>query len=109
MQEQAEPRAFGKPMWLLWSWCRGDALPICERVSGLTVEESKHVELLSHLMGMTFGSYERTALAWTSCLPSSSGNAACCCRLVSYWRGRCVGEDVSLCTSHHTTDTCMGL
>ncbi len=24
---------FGKPMWLLWSWCRGDALPICEGVS----------------------------------------------------------------------------
>lgn len=51
MQEQAEPLAFGKPMWLLWSWCRGDALPICERVSGLTVEESTHVELLSNLMG----------------------------------------------------------
>ncbi|HZR40677.1 MAG TPA: GNAT family N-acetyltransferase [Ktedonobacteraceae bacterium] len=52
MQEQSEPPAFGKPMWLLWSWCRGDALPICESVSGLTVEESKHVELLSHLMGI---------------------------------------------------------
>jgi RimJ/RimL family protein N-acetyltransferase len=26
-------------------------MPVCERVSGLTVEESKHVELLSHLMG----------------------------------------------------------
>jgi GNAT superfamily N-acetyltransferase len=52
MQEQSEPLAFGKPMWLLWSWCRGDALPICSVVSGLTVEESKHVELLSHLMGI---------------------------------------------------------
>ena len=52
MQEQAEPRACGKPMWLLWSWWRGDALPICESVSGLTVEESKHMELLSHLMGI---------------------------------------------------------
>jgi GNAT superfamily N-acetyltransferase len=52
MQEQSEPRAFGKPMWLLWSWCRGDALPICERVSGLTVEESTHVELLSQLMNI---------------------------------------------------------
>jgi GNAT superfamily N-acetyltransferase len=51
MQEQAEPLAFGKPMWLLWSWCRGDALPVCSGVSGLTVEESKHVELLSNLMG----------------------------------------------------------
>ena len=51
MQEQAEPLAFGKPMWLLWSWWRGDALPICESVSGLTVEESKQVELLSNLMG----------------------------------------------------------
>jgi len=38
-------------MWLLWSWRRSDALPICESVSGLTVEESKHVELLSNLMG----------------------------------------------------------
>jgi GNAT superfamily N-acetyltransferase len=51
MQEQSEPLAFGKPTWLLWSWWRGDALPICESVSGLTVEESKHVELLSNLMG----------------------------------------------------------
>jgi hypothetical protein len=51
MQEQSEPRAFGKPLWLLWSWWRGDALPICSVVSGLTVEESKHVELLSNLMG----------------------------------------------------------
>ena len=39
-------------MWLLWSWCRGDALPICQSMSGLTVEESTHVELLSHLMGI---------------------------------------------------------
>jgi GNAT superfamily N-acetyltransferase len=52
MQEPSEPRAFGKPMWLLWSWWRGDALPICSVVSGLTVEESKHVELLSQLMGV---------------------------------------------------------
>jgi len=52
MQEQSEPLAFGKPMWLLWSWCRGDALPICERVSGLTVEASKDALLLSHLMGI---------------------------------------------------------
>jgi GNAT superfamily N-acetyltransferase len=52
MQEQSEPLAFGKPMWLLWSWWRGDALPVCSVVSGLTVEESKHVELLSHLMGI---------------------------------------------------------
>ena len=51
MQEQSEPLAAGLPMWLLWSWWRGDALPICESVSGLTVEESKHVELLSNLMG----------------------------------------------------------
>ena len=51
MQEQSEPLAFGKSMWLLWSWWRGDALPICSVVSGLTVEESKHVELLSNLMG----------------------------------------------------------
>src|SRR5215471_12579129 len=50
MQEQAEPNALGKPMWLLWSWRRGDALPICESVSGLTVEESKRVDLLSNLM-----------------------------------------------------------
>lgn len=52
MQEQAEPRAFAKPLWLLWSWCRGDALPISSGEPGLTVEESKHVELLSHLMGI---------------------------------------------------------
>lgn len=52
MQAPSEPRAFDKPMWLLWSWWRGDALPICESVSGLTVEESKHMELLSHLMGI---------------------------------------------------------
>ena len=51
MQAQSEPLAEGKPMWLLWSWCRGDTLPICESVSGLTVEESKDVELLSNLMG----------------------------------------------------------
>jgi GNAT superfamily N-acetyltransferase len=51
MQEKPEPLAFGKPIWLLWSWCRGDALPVCESVSGLTVEESKHVEQLSQLMG----------------------------------------------------------
>ena len=52
MQEQSAPRAFGKPMWLLWSWSRGDALPILSRVSGLTVEASPHGELLSHLMGL---------------------------------------------------------
>ncbi len=52
MPEPSEPFAFGKPMWLLWSWCRGDALPVCERVSGLTVEESKDALLLSHLMGI---------------------------------------------------------
>jgi GNAT superfamily N-acetyltransferase len=50
--EQAEPRAAVLPLWLLWSWCRGDALPICESVSGLTVEESTHVELLSQLMNI---------------------------------------------------------
>jgi hypothetical protein len=52
MQEQAEPLAFGTPMWLLWSWCTGDALPVCSAVSGLTVAESNHVELLSTLMGL---------------------------------------------------------
>lgn len=52
MPEPSEPLAFGKPMWLLWSWCRGDALPSCESVPGLTVEESKHIELLSNLMGI---------------------------------------------------------
>ena len=52
MQEQSEPVAFSKPMWLLWSWGRGDALPICESVSGLTVEASTHVELLSTLMNI---------------------------------------------------------
>jgi GNAT superfamily N-acetyltransferase len=51
MQEHTEPPAFDKPVWLLWSWWSGDALPVCESVPGLTVEESKHVELLSHLMG----------------------------------------------------------
>jgi len=50
MQEQVESRAFGKPMWLLWCWLRGDALPSCESVSGLTVEASTHVERLSPLM-----------------------------------------------------------
>lgn len=52
MQEQAEPRAAGLPLWLLWSWCRGDALPVCESVSGLMVEASTHVELLSQLMNI---------------------------------------------------------
>lgn len=52
LQDQSESLAFGKPMWLLWSWWRGDALPICSVVSDLTVEESTHVELLSHLMGI---------------------------------------------------------
>ncbi len=52
MPEPSEPFAFGKPMWLLWSWCRGDALPVCESVSGLTVEESKDALLHSHLMGI---------------------------------------------------------
>ena len=52
MQEQAEQLAFGQPMWLLWSWCRGDVLPICSGVSGLTVEESKQVEVLSQLMNI---------------------------------------------------------
>lgn len=52
MQEQSEPLAFDEPLWLLWGWCRGDALPICSGVSGLTIEESKHVELLSSLMGL---------------------------------------------------------
>lgn len=52
MQEQSEPRAAVLPLWLLWSWCRGDGLPICERVSGLTVEASTHMELLSQLMNI---------------------------------------------------------
>ena len=52
MQEQSEPRAEGSPLWLLWGWCRGDALPGCESVSGLTVEASTHVELLSTLMNI---------------------------------------------------------
>lgn len=52
MQEQSEPLATDKPMWLLWSWCKGDTLPTCKSGSGLTVEESKHVELLSHLMNI---------------------------------------------------------
>src|SRR5215469_18310305 len=50
MQEPAEPRAVGKPRWLVWSWCRGDALPICSGVSGVVVEESQHADLLSTLM-----------------------------------------------------------
>jgi GNAT superfamily N-acetyltransferase len=50
MQEQSQPRAVAKPMWVLWSWCKGDALPICSGVSGLSVEASQHVELLSNLM-----------------------------------------------------------
>jgi GNAT superfamily N-acetyltransferase len=52
MQEQSEPRAAVLSLWLLWSWCRGDAPPVCLGVSGLTVEESTHVELLSTLMGI---------------------------------------------------------
>lgn len=52
MQEQAAAHALGKPLWLLWSWCRGDGLPICQSVPGLTVEESQHVELLSTLMNI---------------------------------------------------------
>ena len=52
MQERSEPLAAGKPMWCLWSWRSGDALPICESVSGVTVEATKRVEPLSQLMGI---------------------------------------------------------
>src|SRR5690349_12786661 len=52
MQGQSEPQALNKPMWLLWHWSRDDALPICDSVSGLTVAESKDVELLSRLMNI---------------------------------------------------------
>ena len=52
MQEPSAPLAGGSPMWLLWSWRRDDALPICESVPGLTVEASKDALLLSHLMGI---------------------------------------------------------
>lgn len=83
MQEQSEPLAFGKPMWLLWSWCRGDALPICESMSGLTVEASKHVELLSHLMGIPsaalreqLGLGHRAYLARLETLPVAVGWSA---------------------------------
>ncbi len=108
MQEQAAPLALGQPMWLLWSWCRGDALPVCSGVSGLTVEESKHVELLSHLMGVPEAALRdqlglghcATSLVWERCLWLSAGQ-----RLERWlcW------EDVSRCTSHQTTGTCMGL
>ncbi len=52
MQEQSKPHAAVLPQWLLWSWCRGDALPSCESVSGLTVKASTHVKLLSQLMNI---------------------------------------------------------
>lgn len=83
MQEQAEPRASGKPMWLLWSWCRGDALPICSGMPGLTVEESTHVELLSNLMNIPeaamseqIGLGHRAYLARLGTLPVAVGWSA---------------------------------
>ena len=83
MPEQAEPRAFSKPLWLLWNWCRGDALPICSVVSGLTVEESTHVELLSHLMNIPeadlseqLGLGHRAYLARLGTLPVAVGWSA---------------------------------
>src|SRR5437879_4758604 len=83
MQEQSEPLAFGKPMWLLWSWWRGDALPSCESVSGLTVEESKHALQLSHLMGIPsavlseqLGLGHRAYLAHLGTLPVAVGWSA---------------------------------
>ncbi len=54
MPEPSEPRTFDKPMWLLWSWGRGDALPLCSAVPDLTIEESTHVELLSHHLLLIF-------------------------------------------------------
>ncbi len=89
MQEQSELPAFDKPMWLLWSWWRGDALPTCSVVSGLTVEESKHVELLSNLMGFPEAAMReqlwlghRAYLARLGTLPvavgwSATGEVAC--------------------------------
>lgn len=80
MSEPSEPRAAGSPMWLLWNWCRGDALPICESVSGLTVSESKDALLLSHLMGIPeadlreqLGLGHRAYLARRGTLPVACG------------------------------------
>ncbi len=67
MQEQSEPLAFGKPMWLLWNWWRGDALPTCSVVSGLTVSflptgglglipppgDSERAQVAAHLLGLS--------------------------------------------------------
>ena len=83
MQEQATPSVFGQPMWLLWSWCRGDALPICESVTGLTVEESTHMELLSPLMNIPEADLReqlwlghRAYLAHVGTLPAAVGWSA---------------------------------
>ena len=80
MHEPSEALAGGSPMWLLWSWCRGDALPICESVSGLTVEESKDALLLSHLMRISEADLReqlelghRAYLARMSTLPVACG------------------------------------
>ena len=108
MHEQSEPLVPGKPMWLLWSWRRGDALPICSSVSGLTVEESKHAELLSHLMGIPEAELSeqlrpghRAYLARLGTLPVAVGWSA-----TGEWL--CL-VGVSLYTSHQTTDTCTDL
>jgi GNAT superfamily N-acetyltransferase len=83
MPEQSAPRAFGKPLWLLWNWCRGDALPICSGVSDLTVEASTHVEQLSNLMGIPeadlseqLGLGHRAYLAHLGTLPVAVGWSA---------------------------------
>ena len=83
MQEQAAPRAFGQPLWLLWSWCRGEALPIVSSVPGLTVEESTHVELLSQLMNIPEADLReqlwlghRAYLAHVGTLPAAVGWSA---------------------------------
>jgi GNAT superfamily N-acetyltransferase len=80
MHEQSAPRAFDQPMWVLWSWSRGDALPSLSRVSGLTVEASQHGELLSHLMGLPeeamreqHGRGDRAYLARLGTLPVACG------------------------------------
>jgi hypothetical protein len=105
MQEQSEPPAFGKPLWLLWSWWKGDALPICSVVSGLTVAESKHAELLSNLMGLPEAAMREQLWLGHRAYLARLGTLSAGQRLerLLYW------EDVSRYTSHQTAGTCMGL
>src|SRR5215472_13303530 len=41
----------GRPFGLLWAWWKGDSLLPCSFLSALTVEETKHIEIIANVMG----------------------------------------------------------